>query len=271
MPNIEVTKIATMPTSCTSRRCASAGDTAPRPAPRPPRSDGEVAATASPSAPAGTSGTHRLGEFDPVPEGQRHKVSTKARCRRQPGGIARDDVQHPPGVDRHHRLDIGRRLPALRRARWIMSKGTPSTQWLVVDHSTASAIQYQRFEKDRMSITSKDVRYQIHGCLPPAATCVPCVLSHLRRGPFHGRQGAKPPRKRIPLPVGPGETARTEEPRGPTMQPIPPTPPCASAACAARPPCAIWCRNPLSSADLIWPVFLCDGVASESRSPRCRG
>jgi len=45
--------------------------------------------------------------------------------------------------------------PPCRRARSTMSNGTPSTQWLVVDHSTASAIQYHRLENDRMSISSK--------------------------------------------------------------------------------------------------------------------
>src|SRR5690606_20926408 len=87
--------------------------------------------------------------------------------------------------------------PPWRRARWIMSKGTPMTQWLVVDHSTASAIQYQRFEKDRMSISSKTVRYQ--------STPDPFRWSHcrtrLRRGPFHGRPGGTP---QAPLaPFGP--------------------------------------------------------------------
>ena len=38
-----------------------------------------------------------------------------------------------------------------------MSKGTPSTQWLADDQVTASAIQNHRFEKDRMSISSKTV------------------------------------------------------------------------------------------------------------------
>ncbi len=41
-----------------------------------------------------------------------------------------------------------------------MSKGTPITQWLVVDQITASAIQYHRLENDRMSMTSKTAWYQ---------------------------------------------------------------------------------------------------------------
>ena len=39
----------------------------------------------------------------------------------------------------------------------IMSKGTPSTQCEAEDQTTASAIQNQRFEKDRMSISSNSV------------------------------------------------------------------------------------------------------------------
>ena len=54
------------------------------------------------------------------------------------------------------KVDFG--LPAMRRARMIMSYGTPSTQWLTEDHITASAIQNHRFEKDRMSMTSKVCR-----------------------------------------------------------------------------------------------------------------
>jgi hypothetical protein len=50
--------------------------------------------------------------------------------------------------------------PPWRLARLIMSKGTPSTQWLAVDHKTASTIQYHRFENDRMSISSKMTLYQ---------------------------------------------------------------------------------------------------------------
>eukprot|EP00581_Thalassiosira_minuscula_P038517 CAMPEP_0184465794 /NCGR_PEP_ID=MMETSP0740-20130409/63346_1 /TAXON_ID=385413 /ORGANISM="Thalassiosira miniscula, Strain CCMP1093" /LENGTH=49 /DNA_ID=CAMNT_0026840707 /DNA_START=16 /DNA_END=165 /DNA_ORIENTATION=+ len=45
-----------------------------------------------------------------------------------------------------------------------MSKGTPNTQWLAVDHITASAIQNHRFEKERMSIISKRVWYQSKAC-----------------------------------------------------------------------------------------------------------
>jgi hypothetical protein len=41
-----------------------------------------------------------------------------------------------------------------------MSKGTPSTQWLVIDQVTASAIQYHRFENDLRSISSKMLSYQ---------------------------------------------------------------------------------------------------------------
>ena len=43
-----------------------------------------------------------------------------------------------------------------------MSQGTPSTQWLAEDQNTANAIQNQRFEKLRMSISSKTVWYQFN-------------------------------------------------------------------------------------------------------------
>ena len=38
-----------------------------------------------------------------------------------------------------------------------IEKRNTNTQWLAVDHSTASAIQYQRLEKDRMSMSSNTV------------------------------------------------------------------------------------------------------------------
>ena len=44
-----------------------------------------------------------------------------------------------------------------------MSHGTPSTQWLTDDHSTASMIQNQRLLKLRMSISSKTLWYQSTG------------------------------------------------------------------------------------------------------------
>jgi hypothetical protein len=42
-----------------------------------------------------------------------------------------------------------------------MSQGTPSTQWLAVDHVTASAIQNQRLLKERRSINSKTLSRRV--------------------------------------------------------------------------------------------------------------
>ena len=53
--------------------------------------------------------------------------------------------------------------PPFLRARWIRSYGTPNTQWLTDDHSTAMPIQYQRLEKDRISMTSKRASVQFTG------------------------------------------------------------------------------------------------------------
>jgi protoheme ferro-lyase len=50
--------------------------------------------------------------------------------------------------------------PSALRARIAMSHGTPSTQCEADDHVTASAIQYHRLLKERMSMSSKTVSYQ---------------------------------------------------------------------------------------------------------------
>ena len=70
-------------------------------------------------------------------------------CQQQSRGFG--DIEDPVGVDPHQIFKVDHALPAafLAARAGTMSQGTPSTQWLVDDHITTSAIQNHRLLKLR--------------------------------------------------------------------------------------------------------------------------